>query len=127
MVNKCVTPRKNYPARGAKIRDMSFERGGAEPIDLPLNRMPSDRTPDEDGGESFDWGPMNVDDSEMGDTQITDWAIEQLRKGFDGQPFFLGVGYYRPHIPLWAPLVTSSHFRSTPFNCLPTPRMTWMT
>ena len=38
----------------------------------------------------------------MGDTQITDWAIGKLNAGFD-KPFFMGVGYYRPHIPLWAP------------------------
>lgn len=69
---------------------------------LPLNRMPSDRNPDNKNGESFDWGPFDVPDSDMGDTQITDWAINKLNAGFD-KPFFLAVGYYRPHIPLWAP------------------------
>lgn len=75
--------------------------GGPE-IVLPLNRMPSDRNPRDAKGESFDWGPMAVADTEMGDTQITDWAIEQLQVT-SNQPFFLGVGYYRPHIPLWVP------------------------
>ena len=32
----------------------------------------------------------------------TNWAIKQLQSGHE-QPMFLGVGYYRPHIPLWAP------------------------
>lgn len=45
---------------------------------LPLNRMPSDRRPDTDGGESFDWRGFDVPDSDFGDTQITDWAIGKL-------------------------------------------------
>ncbi|MHC4168997.1 MAG: sulfatase-like hydrolase/transferase, partial [Planctomycetota bacterium] len=71
-------------------------------IVLPLNRMPSDRNPTGANGESFDWGPFDVDDDDMGDGKITSWAIEQLKRQAD-KPFFLAVGYYRPHIPLWAP------------------------
>jgi arylsulfatase A-like enzyme len=80
---------------------------------LPLNRMPSDRGPDRKDGESFDWGPFDVPDSDFGDTQITDWAIEQMQQGFD-KPFFLGVGYYRPHIPLWAPQRFFDRFADSP-------------
>ncbi|MDZ4289621.1 MAG: sulfatase, partial [Prosthecobacter sp.] len=69
---------------------------------LPLNRMPSDRAPQSRGGESFDWGPLEVDDTDMGDGQIAAWAVERLRHTHE-QPFFLGVGFYRPHIPLFAP------------------------
>ena len=72
--------------------------------------MPSDRKPQSAEGESFDWGPLDVPDSAMGDTQITDWAIERLKAGFDGKPFFLGVGYYRPHIPLFAPTLYFDRF-----------------
>lgn len=73
-----------------------------QPMTLPLNGMPSDRSPDKADGESFDWGPMDIPDSAMGDSQITDWAIERLSDESE-KPFFMGVGYYRPHIPLWAP------------------------
>lgn len=69
---------------------------------LPLNRMPSDRAPQKKAGESFDWGPWEVPDQDFGDTQITDWAIEQLADTSE-QPLLLAMGYYRPHIPLWAP------------------------
>ncbi len=69
---------------------------------LPLNRLPSDRNPTGAAGESFDWGPFDVADDEMGDGQITAWASERLRRE-SGGPFLLCVGYYRPHIPLWAP------------------------
>lgn len=80
---------------------------------LPLNRMPSDRKPESDGGESFDWGPFDAPDSEFSETQITDWAIETLRRSGDA-PFFLGVGYYRPHIPLWAPKRFFERFDDSP-------------
>ncbi|HEY2411389.1 MAG TPA: sulfatase [Pirellulaceae bacterium] len=71
-------------------------------IILPLNHMPSDRAPQSRAGESFDWGPFNADDSDMGDGQIAAWAAERLRRTHD-KPFFIGVGFYRPHIPLFAP------------------------
>ena len=75
--------------------------------------MPSDRYPDKTSGESFDWGPFDVPDSDFGDTQITDWAIDKIKKGFD-KPFFLGVGYYRPHQPLWAPKRFFDRFEKSP-------------
>jgi arylsulfatase A-like enzyme len=74
-----------------------------EKVVLPLNRMPSDRNPAKPDGESFDWGGLTVLDDAMGDTAITDWAIERLSEMNPQQPFLLGVGYYRPHIPLFAP------------------------
>ncbi len=85
---------------------------------LPLNRMPSDRKPDSDDGESFDWGPWDLPDRYFGDTQITDWAIERLRSAPD-RPLFLGIGYYRPHIPLWAPKRYFARFRSAPAQLPP--------
>lgn len=69
---------------------------------LPLNGLPSERNADGKEGESFDWGPVEVQDDEMGDTRITDWAMQKLDTPHT-KPLFLGVGYYRPHIPLFAP------------------------
>lgn len=80
---------------------------------LPLNRMPSDRKPGERAGESFDWGPCDFPDSDFGDTQITNWAVQQLQQS-GTTPFFLGVGYYRPHIPLYAPSRFFDRFRNAP-------------
>ncbi len=71
-------------------------------IILPLNRMPSDRAPDSAAGESFDWGALDVDDAEMGDGQIAAWAVDKLRSKHE-KPSFIAVGFYRPHIPLFAP------------------------
>jgi arylsulfatase A-like enzyme len=82
---------------------------------LPINRMPSDRKPNKPDGESFDWGGFDVPDSDFGDTQITSWAMEKLQGGLgDKKPFFLGVGYYRPHIPLFAPQKYFNRFKESP-------------
>lgn len=67
---------------------------------LPLNRMPCDR--DYRSTNTFDWGPVDVTDDEMSDGKANNWAIEQLQRRHD-KPFFLGVGYFRPHQPLFAP------------------------
>ena len=80
---------------------------------LPLNRMPSDRQPNAKDGESFDWRPFDVPNSEFGDTQISDWAIEKLQES-DDKLLFLGDGYYRPHIPLWAPNRYFDRFKDKP-------------
>jgi arylsulfatase A-like enzyme len=93
---------EELPSKGTDDPRHVVNVPGEAPIVLPLNRMPSDRNPTAGDGESFDWGPFDVQDSEMGDGQITDWAIGHVKKGFD-RSFFLAVGYYRPHIPLWAP------------------------
>ncbi len=85
---------------------------------LPLNRMASDRNPNKPDGESMDWGSMDVPDSAMGDTQITDWVIKQLAE-MGGQPFFMGVGFYRPHIPLWAPAKYFERFDGQPIELPP--------
>lgn len=75
------------------------------PVILPLNRMPSDRAADSPNGESFDWGPLDVDDADLGDGQIADWAVARIRalSASAAPPWFLGIGFYRPHIPLFAP------------------------
>ncbi len=86
----------------ASDRPRHLARLGDKSIVLPLNGMPSDRAPRTPEGESFDWGPLDVADDQLGDGQIARWAAERLA-GAQSQPFFLAVGFYRPHIPLFAP------------------------
>jgi arylsulfatase A-like enzyme len=64
------------------------------PPKRPLNGIPD--------AAHFDWGPVNVPDSQMGDVQVVDWAIGELRKQ-QPKPFFLAVGLYRPHLPWYVP------------------------
>lgn len=94
---------EELPSKGTDNPRHVVELGSEKKhVVLPLNRMPSERRPDHPAGESFDWGPVDVPDSAMGDAQIVDWAIERLNVK-SAAPFFLGVGFYRPHIPLFAP------------------------
>lgn len=87
-------------------------------IVLPLNRMPSDRAPNQPKGESFDWGAFDLPDSAFGDGQITTWATAELDRSHE-KPFFLAVGYYRPHIPLFAP---AKYFQSRPIENILLPK-----
>jgi len=79
------------------------------------NHMPSDPRPGplvtgefanmipfEDMYYEFDWAPLDVPDSEMGDYKSVHWVIDQLAKEHD-QPFFLAAGIYRPHLPWYVP------------------------
>ena len=106
------------PSKGTSSPSHRLRDSLGREVVLPLNRMPSDRRPELNSGESFDWGPFDLPDSEFGDTQITNWAIKQLQMARE-QPIFLGVGYYRPHIPLWAPQRFFNRFASEPAQLPP--------
>lgn len=105
--------KKELPTKGSDNPCHLIKDSTGREIVLPLNRMPSDRAPNKRSGESFDWGPWDVPDTDFGDTQITDWAISQLKAKSD-KPLFLALGYYRPHIPLWAPKRFFDRFKDDP-------------
>lgn len=50
----------------------------------------------------FDWAPLDIEDSEMGDGKVVSWAERQLSRRHH-KPLFLAVGIYRPHIPWHTP------------------------
>ena len=109
------------PSKGTDNPSHVLRDSRGREVVLPINRMPSDRKPNQADGESFDWGGFDVPDSDFGDTQITTWAIDRLRRGLGNEkPFFLGVGYYRPHIPLFAPQKYFERFKLTPGKLPPT-------
>jgi len=64
------------------------------PPNRPLNGIPKTA--------HFDWGPVDVPDEEMGDRKVAAWAIKQLQQEHD-KPFFLGCGFFRPHLPWYVP------------------------
>lgn len=90
------------PSKGTENPRHLLRDSQGRDVILPRNRMPSDRKPNQNDGESFDWGGFDLPDSDWGDTKITDWAIDRLKQDHE-KPVFLGIGYYRPHIPLFAP------------------------
>jgi arylsulfatase A-like enzyme len=67
---------------------------------LPLNGFPVDRF--WRSTNTFDWGPVDLPDEMFSDTKTTNWAIDRLQRKQE-KPFFLMVGYNRPHQPLFNP------------------------
>ncbi|MEP3481789.1 MAG: sulfatase [Fuerstiella sp.] len=54
------------------------------------------------GHPLWDWGAYPEDETSMPDFKAAQWAAGQLKQKSD-KPFFMGVGFYRPHVPMYAP------------------------
>ena len=52
-------------------------------------------------GTQTDWGVFPEADDKMPDFQAADWAIEALATHDGKEPFFLAVGFHRPHVPFY--------------------------
>ncbi len=81
------------------------------PAKLPANGIPNTG--------NLDWGPLNVADSKMGDTQVVDWALGELNR-VQAQPLFLGCGLFRPHLPWYVP---AKYFDLFPLNSIILPKV----
>jgi len=54
------------------------------------------------GSTQTDWGAYPDNDEEMTDYKVANWAAEKLGQSHE-KPFFLAVGFLRPHVPWYAP------------------------
>jgi arylsulfatase A-like enzyme len=54
------------------------------------------------GHPLWDWGAFPDSDEKMPDHKIAAWGVKQLQKTHD-EPLFLATGFYRPHVPQYAP------------------------
>ncbi|EMI57720.1 sulfatase [Rhodopirellula sallentina] len=73
-------------------------RWGPEPPDgRQFTKRFGDRVQD-----SLAWAALDIEPGEMPDEQIATWAKSKLEQDYD-QPFFLALGFYKPHVPLTAP------------------------
>ena len=93
---------------GGKVLHHGFGGRLAEDIDHNLGRSKGSRPK---GGtlnlpkgwsKAWDWGQFPEDDASMGDYQLALRAAEALQKANE-KPFFMSVGFFRPHVPLFAP------------------------
>jgi iduronate 2-sulfatase len=60
---------------------------------------------DYNSGHSLCWGALDREDmpeGKMFDELISEWAVDQLNQDHE-KPFFLAVGFVRPHVPYTAP------------------------
>ena len=54
--------------------------------------------------EPLEWAPVTLSDDGLGDGYAADRAVEGLQRAGKGdRPFFLAVGFRRPHLPWEAP------------------------
>lgn len=54
-------------------------------------------------GAGFPWQETVADDGRLVDVQFARTAVERLEKRDPAKPFFLAVGFHRPHLPFVAP------------------------
>ena len=54
------------------------------------------------GHPLWDWGAYPEQDEQMPDRRVADWAAQKLAEEHD-RPFFLAAGFWRPHVPMYAP------------------------
>ncbi len=125
----------------------AFDRVGLESRDFgPRPEKRISYIPPGGRGTSTDWGVFPETDEDMPDYQSARWAADELRRDHD-RPFFLSVGFVRPHVPWYVPekwfdrhpletIVLPPH-RDSQFDDLPEtalrfselpafPRMDWM-
>ena len=69
------------------------------------------------GHPLWDWGAFPEDDNQMPDWKAAQWAKQKLKQTFE-KPFFMGVGFYRPHVPMYAP---KKWFDMHPINSIKLP------
>jgi len=69
------------------------------------------------GNTQTDWGAYPEQDSLMTDYKSAKWAIKKLQKEHE-KPFFLAVGFIRPHVPWYAP---QKWFDMFPLDSIKTP------
>ena len=74
------------------------ERWGPAP---PNGRQFTERF-GKDAKDSLAWAALDIEVGGMPDEKIAAWGIEKLNRDYD-QPFFLALGFYKPHVPMTAP------------------------
>ncbi|MEO1528845.1 MAG: sulfatase [Planctomycetota bacterium] len=96
-----------YTIAGGKVLHHGFSGRLANDIDRSLGRAksPAPKKPlnrPAHWSRAWDWGAYPSMDSEMADYQLAQKAAAVLGEEFD-EPFFLSVGFFRPHVPLCVP------------------------
>ena len=96
-----------YTLAGGKVLHHGFSGRLSTDIDRALGRTRSPRPkkpisrPTNWSG-AWDWGPYPESDLEMADFQLARKASRAMQEDF-GKPFFMSVGFFRPHVPLYVP------------------------
>lgn len=66
--------------------------------------FPEERISPFDGtARLWDWGAYPDSDHQTPDFKVSDLGIKKINSSNNDQPLFIGLGFYRPHVPLYAP------------------------
>ena len=103
---KTFTTGKLYHA--SKLPEGDFEVAGPRPgqwidLDEPVQTERPDHM-----HWLWDFGSQSYDEEQFADHVDASWAIEQLSVEQD-RPFFLSIGFYRPHVPFFSPERVYNH------------------
>ena len=82
------------------------ERGGVGPAgkQFPLNGLPPSKGDRSYHSIGFDWAPtVGNDETLMKDYITATWAVEQFQTRLFEKPFFMAVGFSKPHLPWYVP------------------------
>jgi arylsulfatase A-like enzyme len=87
---------------GSKGRD-NFRTYGPAGGQGPLPRQKLNCPNEQTKSRLWDWGTFPVEESaEYNDVATANWAVERLTEHHQ-KPFLLATGFYRPHVPFFAP------------------------
>jgi iduronate 2-sulfatase len=98
--------------------DVEIREFGKQP---PPDQVIKNGEPDGPGGHSTDWEWLKTADADTPDGIVARKAVDYMEQAVaEGKPFFLGVGFRRPHAPFAAP---QKYFEMYPIdsNRLPDP------
>jgi choline-sulfatase len=96
-----------YTLSGGKVLHHGFNGRLAGDIDRSLGRAKSPRPKKPlnrpaDWSKAWDWGKYPENDAQMAEFQLAKKAAEALKEDYD-KPFFMSIGFFRPHVPLYVP------------------------
>ncbi len=91
---------------GGKVFHVEDERSAHESFQPGEANVFAHRTPGSGfgfpGKNAFNWGPLDIDGDLLYDAKIAAWAASILEHRHP-EPFFLSVGFFRPHLPWFVP------------------------
>lgn len=97
-----------YTMTGGKVLHHGFRGNLVSSIDRTLQNKAGGPKPQnplnlpEGWSRAWDWGAFPDDDKDMFDTQLAEKAAVALHENYT-QPFFMSIGFFRPHVPLHVP------------------------
>lgn len=68
-----------------------------------MGPLPPEKLTSFPGHPLWDWGAYPEKDEQTPDYKIASWGMEALKKTDKDKPFLLVTGFFRPHVPQYAP------------------------